>query len=269
MDHVVRQPSTERAIKADALRVEIFPSREALGEAAAGDVAERMRQCIAEEGKVTMVFASAPSQNEFLASLAAEPGIDWGKVVAFHLDEYVGLPGDAPQGFGNFLRRHLFDKVQPGTIFFMNGNAPDPEAECRRYAELLEEYPLDIACIGIGENGHIAFNDPHVADFDDPVKVKLVQLDERSRMQQVHDGCFASLDDVPKTAITMTIPAIVAAAAVHCMVPGSTKAAAVRCTVQGPISTDCPASILRRHRDATLYVDMDSAAELKGIGYRG
>ncbi|MGI6208730.1 MAG: glucosamine-6-phosphate deaminase [Anaerolineae bacterium] len=262
MARVGERPSAEKVVKADALKVEIYANRAELGAAAASDVAERMRRIIAEKGRVVMVFASAPSQDDFTTALAQEPGIDWSKVVAFHLDEYVGLPSDAPQGFGNYIRRHLLDAVKPGTVFFMNGNAPDPEAECRRYSELLEEYPLDIACIGIGENGHIAFNDPHVADFNDPVKVKLVELDERSRVQQVHDGCFATLDAVPKLAITMTIPAIVSADAVHCMVPAATKAAAVRCTVQGPISTECPASILRQHKDATLYVDKDSAAQL-------
>ena len=179
---------------------------------------------------------------------------DWSKVV-FHLDEYVGLPGDAPQAFGNYIRRHLLDAVKPGTIYFMNGNAADPQAECRRYSELLDENPLDIACIGIGENGHIAFNDPHVADFSDPVNAKLVELDLRSREQQVHDGCFATLGDVPTTAITMTIPAIVVAKSVFCIVPAASKADAARATVYDPVSTVCPATILRRHDCATLYLD--------------
>ncbi len=262
MSAVSERPSTVRAFKADNLNVEVFADRSGLGAAAAHDVAAKMRKVIAEKGRVVMVFASAPSQDYFTTALALEQGIDWSKVVAFHLDEYVGLPSDAPQAFGNYIRRHLLDAVKPGTVHFMNGNAADPEAECRRYSELLEANPLDIACIGIGENGHIAFNDPHVADFSDPVKAKLVELDLRSREQQVHDGCFASLDAVPTTAITMTIPAIVSANSVFCMVPAATKAEAARATVFDPVSTACPATILRRHNCATLYLDRDSGARL-------
>lgn len=262
MPAVSERPSTVRAFKVDNLDVEVFSDRGQLGAAAAHDVAALMRKLIAEKGRVVVVFASAPSQDDFTSALALEKGIDWGKVVAFHLDEYVGLPGDAPQAFGSYIRRHLLDAVQPGTIYFMNGNAADPAAECRRYSELLEENPLDIACIGIGENGHLAFNDPHVADFDDPVKAKLVDLELSSRQQQVHDGCFTALEEVPTTAITMTIPAIVAAKSVFCMVPGTTKAQAARATVHDPVSTACPATILRRHECATLYLDKDSSAEL-------
>lgn len=259
---VSERPSTVRAFKADNLKVEVYADRAHMGTAAAHDVAAQMRQLIGEKGRVVMVFASAPSQDDFTSALALEKGIDWSKVVAFHLDEYVGLPGDAPQAFGNYIRRHLLDAVKPGTVYFINGNAADPQAECRRYSELLEENPLDIACIGIGENGHIAFNDPHVANFSDPVKAKLVELDLRSRQQQVHDGCFATLDDVPTTAITMTIPAIVSAKSVFCMAPAATKAEAARATVYDPVSTACPATILRRHDCATLYLDQESGAKL-------
>ena len=258
----VAVPSPLRAFEAEKLKVQIYRTRDELGAAAAAAVAARMRELLSRQGRVVMTFAAAPSQNEFLAHLCEEKGIDWGKVIAFHLDEYVGLPPDAPQGFGNFLRRHLFDKVRPGTIYFMNGNAPDVEAECRRYAELLEANPIDIACIGIGENGHIAFNDPPVADFNDPKKVKVVALDERSRLQQVHDGCFDSLEEVPKLAITMTVPAILSAKAIFCMVPAKSKAEAVRAALRGPVTVSCPASILRRHDDATLYLDSDSASLL-------
>ena len=254
--------SLERAFMADALKVGIYASRADMGMAAAGDVAERMRQVIAAKGKVAMAFAAAPSQNEFLAALAADKSLDWSKVVAFHLDEYVGLPPDAPQGFANFLRRHLFDRIKPGVIHFMNGFAPDLEAECRRYSELLAASPLDIACIGVGENGHLAFNDPPVAQFDDAAQVKAVELEERCRLQQVHDGCFNDLASVPTHALTMTVPAIVSAASIHCTVPGPTKAGAVRDTIQGPVATSCPASILRRCSNATLYLDRDSAALL-------
>lgn len=238
-----------------------------MGAAAAAAGADALRSAIAVRGSASAVFASAPSQAEFLAGLADAPGIDWTRVIAFHLDEYVGLPGDAPQAFGQFLRDRLFDRVRPGTVHYLDGNAPDPEAECARYAALLREQPLDVAFTGIGENGHIAFNDPHVADFDDPHAVKVVELDARSRAQQVHDGCFDRLEAVPHAALTMTMPAILAAPRILCMVPGPTKADAVRATLLGPIATECPASALRRHPDCTLYLDEQSAS-LLGTGDR-
>jgi glucosamine-6-phosphate deaminase len=256
------RPSSQRAFAADWLNVEVFASRADMGAAAALDVAKHMKAVLAAKGRLVMVFAAAPSQNEFLASLCAQPGLDWSKVEAFHLDEYVGLPSDAPQGFGNFLRRHIFDVVHPGSVHFMNPNAKDPAAECRRYAELLAKTSVDIACIGIGENGHLAFNDPPVADFNDPLKVKVVDLDQTCRMQQVHDGCFATFDEVPKQALTMTVPAIVSAGSIHCMVPAATKAQAVRDAISGPIATSCPASLLRLYANAKLYLDPDSAGML-------
>ncbi|MGQ9553353.1 MAG: glucosamine-6-phosphate deaminase [Anaerolineae bacterium] len=262
MPYCTARPSMERALKADELKVEVYANRTDMGTAAAQDVAERMKQVISEKGRVVMVFAAAPSQNEFLAALAADKSLDWRRVIAFHLDEYVALPPDAPQGFGNYLRRHLFDLVKPGFIHFMNGFTSDLQAECRRYSELLAANPPDIACIGIGENGHLAFNDPSVADFNDPARVKMVELEERCRLQQVHDGCFNDLASVPTHALTMTVPAIVSAASIHCIVPGATKAEAVRDTIKGPVATSCPASILRRYATATLYLDRDSAALL-------
>jgi len=240
----------------------IYPDRAAMGAAAAEAGAAVLRRVIAERGGVSAVFASAPSQEEFLRGLAEAPGIDWSRVTAFHLDEYVGLPGDAPQAFGQFLRDRLFGRVRPGKVHYLDGNAPDVAGECARYTALLREKPLDVSFVGIGENGHIAFNDPHVALFDDPEVVKVVELDERSREQQVHDSCFSSLALVPRAALTMTMPAIVNVPRVLCMVPGPTKAQAVRDTLTGPIETACPASILRRHANATLFIDEHSAALL-------
>jgi glucosamine-6-phosphate deaminase len=240
----------------------IYPNRAAMGAAAAEAGAEALRDAIRTKGKASAIFASAPSQEEFLQGIAVAQGIDWSKVTAFHLDEYIGLPGNAPQAFAQFLRDRVFDRVRPGTVHYLDGNAPDPEAECARYSKLLSETPPDVAFIGIGENGHIAFNDPHVADFADPASVKVVELDARSREQQVHDGCFATLDVVPHAALTVTVPAIVAAPRLLCMVPGPTKAEAVRNTLRGPIETKCPASILRRHPNATLFIDEQAAALL-------
>ncbi|MCL6445480.1 MAG: glucosamine-6-phosphate deaminase [Alicyclobacillus sp.] len=243
--------------RADDLQVEVYPDRSALGEAAAARVAECLRSLLAKQTTVRVVFAAAPSQNEFLAYLAKADGIDWGRVSALHMDEYLGLePGDE-RSFAAFLRKHLFDGVHPGTVHYMNATL-DPEAACRAYAAIVDAAPIDIVCMGIGENGHIAFNDPGVADFHDPQVVKVVTLDHACRMQQVHDGCFPSLDEVPQAAMTLTVPALMRGRHVFCMVPGSRKAEAVRRTLSGPITPDCPASILRQHPNATLFLDRDA-----------
>ncbi len=246
----------------DNLTIERFPSREAMGHKAAADVAARIHSLLKQQNQVNMIFAAAPSQNEFLAALAADPTIDWKRINAFHMDEYVGLPDDAPQRFGNFLRDRLFDKVPFRQIFYLNPQEGNSETECQRYTDLLKQYPTDIVCLGIGENGHIAFNDPHVAKFDDPQWVKIVDLDLKCRTQQIHDGCFAALEQVPTHALTLTVPALTVAKSMYCIVPAATKAPAVKRTLQGPISTECPATILRRHPAARLYLDADSASML-------
>ena len=247
------------SLRVDRLEVNIFTNRNAMGEAAGQAVAARMKELLKGDREIFMVFGAAPSQNEFLDTLSRSPGIDWKKVIAFHLDEYVGLPQTAPQSFAFFLRKRLFEKVLPGQVHYLNGMAQDLEAECRRYASLFKDHPFDIACIGIGENGHIAFNDPPVADFDDPEPVKVVELDPASRQQQVHDGCFSSLEDVPRKAMTLTISTLFGAKFISCAVPAHTKAKAVKNTLEGPISTGCPATILRRHSNAVLFLDEDSA----------
>lgn len=245
----------------DKLNVNIFQNRHDLGVAAAKDAAEAIRKYLATQKTVTMVFAAAPSQNEFLDALACEPDIDWGRVIAFHMDEYIGLPNTAPQKFAFYLKNRIFDKVKPGKVHYINGDT-DPETECQRYTELLKEFPLDIAFTGIGENGHLAFNDPPVADFNDAKLVKVVELELACRQQQVHDGCFKNLEEVPSQAITLTIPALMSAKEIFCMVPGVTKSNAVKAVINGEISTECPASILRRHEQASLYLDSDSAVYL-------
>lgn len=246
----------------DKLNVKVYQTREEMGRAAAEEAAAAIRAAIAAKGEINMIFAAAPSQNEFLAHLIADKSIDFTKINAFHMDEYIGLPADAPQGFGNFLRERLFDRVPFKTVNTIDSTAADPEAEYRRYAALLQAHPCDIVCMGIGENGHIAFNDPHVADFGDKAAVKVVALDETCRQQQVNDGCFARLDDVPTHALTLTIPTLTAPEAVFCIVPAKTKANAVYATLRGGITEACPASILRRHANATLYCDADSAARV-------
>ena len=245
----------------DKLAVKVFENRKLMGKAAATDVADCIKQMHSEKKEINMIFAAAPSQNEFLEELA-ESGVEWERINAFHMDEYIGLPLDAEQRFGTFLKERIFGRVPFKSVHYINGQA-QPEKECDRYSLLLKQYPVDIVCLGIGENGHIAFNDPHVAKFDDPELVKVVALDEKCRMQQVHDGCFRSIELVPTQAISLTIPALVAAKYMFCIVPASTKAQAVYDTIYGEISESCPASILRTKANAVLYLDSDSAALLE------
>jgi glucosamine-6-phosphate deaminase len=246
----------------DALRVQVYRDRAVMGTAAARDVAAAMREALARQSGVRMVFASAPSQNEMLDTLATYSDIDWSRVTVFQLDEYLGLPPDAPQSFGRYLRERLFDRARPGSVQLIDGGA-NPEVEARRYAALLAAAPLDIVCLGIGENGHLAFNDPP-GDFNDAEPVKTVTLDQASRQQQVNDGCFPTLDVVPRQALTVTIPLIMSGQRLFCVVPGPAKAEAVRKTLDGAISPACPASILRRHADCALYLDVDAAGTSAG-----
>lgn len=240
------------------LGIAIFETRDAMGRAAAADVAIALRECLARQGTVRMVFAAAPSQTEFLDALAAEPAIDWRRVTAFHMDEYLGLAADAPERFGVWLTDHFFSRLPFGAVHLIAGET-DPEHETARYARLLAEAPIDIVCLGIGVNGHLAFNDPPIADLNDAKQVKIVELDAICRQQQVDDACFADLGDVPTHAITLTIPRLLDAERLFCVVPGASKRAAVERTIYGPIGTACPASALRTHPRCKLYLDQDSA----------
>ena len=251
-----------KELKCENLAVEIYDTRAAMGAAAAADCAAAMKKLLCEKAEINMIFAAAPSQNEFLDSLCAEEGLDWNRVNAYHMDEYVGLAADAPQGFGQFLKRGIFDRLPFKSVNYIDITATDADAEAARYGKLLTENPADIVCMGIGENGHIAFNDPHVADFNDKFACKKVDLDEKCRQQQVNDGCFATIDDVPKFALSLTIPTLMAPKHVFCMVPGATKTWAVTRTVTGDVGEACPATALRSHADATLYCDADSGKDL-------
>ncbi len=250
-----------RELKKDALKIKIFENRAEMGSAAADAVTQKVREVLETREHINIIFAAAPSQNEFLAELSKKD-IDWGRINAFHMDEYVGLDKDAPQGFGNFLKDRLFSKINCREVHYMNGNAPDIQKECDRYAGLLSKYPTDIVCLGIGENTHLAFNDPHAADFNDPLIVKVVELDEDCRNQQVNDGCFASIGDVPVHALTITMPALVRSAFAYAIVPGTFKADAIFHTLNSDISELYPSTILRRHDHVTLFIDEDSAAKL-------
>lgn len=250
----------------DRLAVEIHPDRASLGVAAARAVATHLRGVIARQGEARVVFACAPSQDEFLAALISAErcgvDLDWRRVTAFHMDDYVGLEAAHPQSFRRYLQTHLLDRVAVGQFHSLAAEERDIAAVCARYAAALQEKPIDLICLGIGENGHIAFNDPPVARFDDPSWVKVVELDEACRQQQVNDGCFPTLADVPRHALTLTVPVFRAARQLSIQVPGPRKAAAVRATLRGEIGTACPASILRTHPAATLYLDAASASLL-------
>jgi len=248
----------------DALSVYICNGRTELGQLSAKAVYDKINELSKTKEEINLLFAAAPSQNEFLETLTAYEDIPWQLINAFHMDEYIGLDDNAPQRFANFLKERIFGSVPFKSVNYIEGNSKGPEQECQRYGELLKEYPLDIACTGVGENGHLAFNDPHVANFHDNKLVKIVTLDERSRNQQVNDGCFSHISLVPKNAITLTVPAIMASNYIVCMVPGPTKAEAVRNMLYGEINEKCPASVLRLHKSAYLYIDQDSAKLLTG-----
>jgi glucosamine-6-phosphate deaminase len=247
----------------DQLPVSVYATNEALGAAAADEAAEVIRAAVAARGVANIIVATGNSQLTFLAALRALPGVPWEAVNVFHMDEYVNLPPGHPASFPAFLRRHLLDYVQIKEFFPVPGVAGDTEAACRQYEALLRDHPADLCACGIGENGHLAFNDPPYADFDDPVWVKPVTLDERSRRQQVGEGHFHSLDEAPTHAITLTIPALLSARCVLCIVPEARKADAVTQSMTGPITEDCPGSILRRTPHAHLFLDSESAAALK------
>jgi len=216
-------------LKVDKLEVAVYETREQMGKAAAAFTAGLIRKLLAEKQQINMVFAAAPSQNEFLHALGNMSSIEWSRIRAFHLDEYLGLPREAPQRFSRYLHDRIFSRVPFMEVHYLDpGKGETPEEICARYRRLLEQHPIHIACIGIGENGHIAFNDPPVADFQDPCMVKVVRLEETCRRQQVHDGCFASLDEVPTHAVTLTVPAIMVAEAVVCVVPSERKKRCIR-----------------------------------------
>ena len=249
-----------RQFTKERLTVKVFEIRPQVGEAAAEAFVQKVEEILKKKEYVNVIFASAPSQNEFLATLKSST-VNWSRLNAFHMDEYVGLGLDAPQGFACYLKENLFNFVNCREVHYMNGIA-DPQEECERYTALLTKYPTDIVCLGIGENTHLAFNDPHVADFNDPVMVKVVDLDEKCRLQQVNDGCFNAMEDVPKLALTITVPALFKSAYASAVVPGELKADAIYHTLNSDISEKYPSTILRTHPNAVLFIDEKSAQKL-------
>lgn len=243
----------------DKLTVKIMPTRKEMGEVSAKDIKEKIKELLSKKEQINMIFAAAPSQNDVLKSLVEDNSIEWNRINAYHMDEYIGLDKNAPQGFGNFLKAHIFGLVNFKSVNYIDISTTNPDLEAQRYEKLLKENPTDIVVMGIGENGHIAFNDPPVADFNDDRLVKPVKLDEICRQQQVNDGCFNSIDEVPTHAMTLTVPALVSAPYLFCIVPAPTKAKAVYETLNGTIDEHCPASILRKQDNAILYLDGDSS----------
>ena len=243
------------------LAVSVHDTRDSMGAAAAKAAAKRINAVIAEKGEANVVFAAAPSQNETLAYLLKED-IDWTKVRGFHQDEYIGLDPAHSAGFGNFLRRAIFDAVPFKELHYLLCKPEEAEAKCEEYTALLNKYGVDVIFLGFGENGHMAFNDPDVADFNDPKMVKIVDLDDICRQQQVNDGCFGHINEVPKQAMTLTLSLIMSIPHAICTVPTIRKADAVYGALCGPVTTACPASILRQHPNAALYVDEPAASKL-------
>lgn len=252
-----------QSFKKDNLEVKIYSTREELGREAGHEAANKIKELLNSQECINIIFAAAPSQNEFLENLINQEGIEWERINAFHMDEYIGLPANAPQAFGDFLKKRIFDRKPFRSVNYLDGQSESEAAECTRYGQLLAANPVDIVCMGIGENGHIAFNDPHVANFMDKVLVKVVELDGLCRRQQVNDGCFTSIVHVPTRALTLTIPALFSAKYLFCMVPASTKAKAVVNTIEQKISERYPSTILRNHQSAVLYIDKQSAELLK------
>lgn len=245
----------------DLLEIRVYGNRDEMGAAAAEDAAAQIRALLEKKDEINVVFAAAPSQNDFLAHLAGKD-IDWKRVNAYHMDEYIGLGESDGRRFGNYLAGHIFNLVPFRSVHYIYREHMDAEETCEAYRRELEGIKIDMIFMGVGENGHIAFNDPHVADFNDPQRVKIVDLDSRCRTQQVNDGCFRTIDEVPEYAITLTVPEMMSADSLLVMVPTALKADAISAIWNGPVTEACPASVLRRHSHAVLYTDTDGASKM-------
>ena len=256
------QKSSLRFFQVDKARVYVYQSKRDTSEAAALEAATILRSALAQRGSARIIVGTGNSQDDMIAALVQAPDLDWSKMEIFHMDEYVGMSAEHPASFRRWLKTHLVDVVHPAKAHYLQGDAPDLSQECERYAALLHAAPIDICFIGFGENGHIAFNDPEVADFHDPLAVKPVTMDERCRRQQVGEGHFPSLDAMPKQALSLTCPELLRAEHWICTVPDRRKAEAVKNALTGPISETCPSSSVRTHPAAAVYLDADSASLL-------
>ncbi len=246
----------------DHLLVEVYASEMEMSESVAKITHQYLQNLLDKQDTVAILLATGNSQIRVLEALIALEGIDWSRIILFHLDEYLGITSDHPASFRRYLRERVEEKVCPQQFYYIAGDTLQPIAECDRYTRLLENQPIDLCFLGIGENGHLAFNDPAVADFQDPAKVKLVKLDHVNRQQQVNTAYFANLADVPQYAFTVTIPMICHAKKIICLAPATRKAQVVKTLLTGNITTNCPASILRQQPQATLFLDVNSASLL-------
>jgi len=242
-------------------RVAVYDSAASAGMAAAAQAAELIQGAIANQGRARVIVATGNSQIPLISALVQEK-IDWQAVEVFHMDEYAAMKADHPSSFRYWIKNRVEDKVHPRVMHYLQGDAADLDEEMNRYSQLLNEAPIDVAFVGFGENGHIAFNDPPVANFNDPATVKIVTLDEPCRRQQAGEGHFKDIESVPKEAITITCPGLFRANAWVCCVPEARKAEAVRNALEGPVSEKCPASVVRRHPNAYVFLDADSASQL-------
>ncbi len=250
-----------RQMQIGTMKIEVYRDREAAGNAAALSAATFIRQ-LGSQDSVGVIFATGASQFETLAALVARSDVPWDRIRGFHMDEYIGISPDHPASFRRYLRERLTSKVTMKEFFEVDGSSPAPEEYCRWYAEKLRAAQPQLCLLGIGENGHLAFNDPPVADFHDPLDVKVVQLDAMCRQQQAAEGWFPTVDDVPENAITLTIPTLMRVPRLIVSVPGSRKAQIMRRTVTDLIASACPSTLLRTHPDVTVYLDADSASAL-------
>jgi glucosamine-6-phosphate deaminase len=250
---------------AGTMKLKIYPSKRAAGEAAALAVAEELRRLGQLREQIGVIFATGAAQFDTLEFLTSTPGLPWKKVRGFHLDEYVGLDENHPASFRRFLRERLTQHVDMGAFFEIDGNAQDLDAVCREYIKQLHVAEPQLCLLGIGENGHLAFNEPAEADFHDPLEMKTVTLDSMCRQQQAAEGWFLSWQEAPERALTLTIPTVFRVPKLIASVPGPRKAQVIRRTVHDPISTACPSTLLRTHPDVTVYLDTDSAALLENV----
>jgi glucosamine-6-phosphate deaminase len=254
----------QKSFNKDNLQVKIYNEEKEMGNAAADFVVQHLQLAIQEKGTANLILATGASQFAFLDALKQKQ-LDWKKVTVFHLDEYIDLSDQHPASFRKYLKERILNSIQPGKVYLINGDAKDLQKEIEQYEKLLRDNPVDVACIGIGENGHIAFNDPPVADFNDPKWVKVVELDEACRRQQLGEGWFPTFEDVPKEAVTLTVTAIMSCKTISCVVPGKRKSQAIKDTIEGEISTACPASVLRNHGHTVLFMDVTAASALSNI----
>ncbi|MFL6353747.1 MAG: glucosamine-6-phosphate deaminase [Bryobacteraceae bacterium] len=254
-------PDPLRKFQCGKAEVQIYTSPSALGKAAAEMAAQVMRNAIAKRGQARVIVATGNSQIPLIEALVQQD-VDWKRVEIFHMDEYAGMPADHPASFRRWIKTRVEQNVRPGKANYLAGDAPDLDAEMKRYSQLLNEAPIDLAFVGFGENGHIAFNDPHVADFKDPAVVKRITLDEACRRQQAGEGHFKDVESVPRDALTVTCTGLFRADAWICCVPEARKAEAVRKALEGPISESCPASVVRTHPNAHVYLDQESSSLL-------